>query len=772
MKGVFFCLLFSFASTQIFAQKVTTIPIAKQESALQELLLAVYLNQENLQQTTVLLKTQGKLLASAADLKRWRLTLPSEPVLTYQNQEYYDLQALAGISCKIDEPTQSLWINAQSGVFPSTRIDGSSLGYTQPTPSSLGGFVNYDVYGQSTEPEPLRLDGLAEVGFFNGRGVGVSNFLAQNLSEDARLIRLDSTWTIDRPDRLASFRIGDAVGNGGAWGRPVRFAGIQWATNFQTQPGFITFPMPGIGGQAALPSLVDVYVDNIRLLSREVEPGPFTINNIPAITGLREMRLVVRDLLGREQTITQPYYASPELLRKDLQDFSYEIGSLRLNYGLNSNDYGDWFAVGTHRLGFSDHFTGEGHAELLQDRQTLGFGGAFVSPLIGVFDASAAGSRSRKGEGALLSLVWQRQTSTLSFGGRAQFASRDFTQLGLDPDRPAPKLLSSLHLGLATARYGNFNVSHIYQDYRDQEDVSLINVNYNLSFKDGWFLSLSAFNSLNDDNKGITLTLSHTLGERTNASLTAGLQNESSTGLVQVQRNLPPGSGVGYRLLAGYDGGERLESGVTVQNDVGTYSLEGALFQGQYQVRGSASGGLAVMGGDAFLSRRLNGSFAVVQVPDYPNVRVYAENQPVATTNAWGNALVPSLRPYQENHIRIEQADLPLDARIDALSINAAPYFRSGFLLKFPVRRSRGATLKIKLDNGAALPSGALVNIVGEQEAFPVALQGAAYVTGLAPSNRLRVLWRGQSCEFEVSYPETEEPLPDLGTFTCHGVSP
>jgi len=178
------------------------------------------------------------------------------------------------------------------------------------------------------------------------------------------------------------------------------------------------------------------------------------------------------------------------------------------------------------------------------------------------------------------------------------------------------------------------------------------------------------------------------------------------------------------------------------------------------------------MGGDAFFSRRLNSSFAVVQVPDYPNVHVYAENQLVATTNASGNALVPALRPYQENHIRIEQADLPLDAKIDTLTINAAPYFRSGFLLKFPVRRSRGATMKIVLDNGKMLPAGATVQIIGQHEEFPVALQGNVYITGLALNNQLRVLWHDQSCQLDVSFPETEEPLPDLGTFTCHGVSP
>jgi outer membrane usher protein len=490
------------------------------------------------------------------------------------------------------------------------------------------------------------------------------------------------------------------------------------------------------------------------------------------ITGLRDMRLVVRDMLGREQTISQPYYASPSLLQKNLQEYSYEIGSIRNNYGLNSNDYGRWFAVGTHRLGLSEYFTGELHTELLQNQQNFGLGGVFLSPTVGVFDAAIAGSHSRKGPGVLLSLGFQRQTPGLSFGGHAQFADSQFAQLGLAQDRPAPRLLGSLHLGLSSNGYGSFSLNHIYQEYRDQGNVNLINANYNLTLGKDWFLNLSAFNSLSDDdNKGIALVLSHTLGERTSASLTTGLQNDSASTLMQVQQNVPPGSGLGYRVLAGYDGSERIESGITLQNDVGTYNVDASRFQGQNNFRGSANGGLAIMGGDAFFSRRLNSSFAVVQVPDYPNVHVYAENQLVATTNAWGNALVPALRPYQENHIRIEQADLPLDAQIDALSINAAPYFRSGFLLKFPVRRSRGATLKIILDNGQSLPAGATVQIIGRDEEFPVALQGNVYITGLAPDNHLRVLWHELSCELEVSFPETEEPLPDLGTFTCHGVA-
>jgi len=46
------------------------------------------------------------------------------------------------------------------------------------------------------------------------------------------------------------------------------------------------------------------------------------------------------------------------------------------------------------------------------------------------------------------------------------------------------------------------------------------------------------------------------------------------------------------------------------------------------------------------------------------------------------------------------------------------------------------------------------------------------YVTGLADSNRLRANWTGKSCEFVVSYSQTDDPLPRLGPYVCQSVSP
>jgi outer membrane usher protein len=151
---------------------------------------------------------------------------------------------------------------------------------------------------------------------------------------------------------------------------------------------------------------------------------------------------------------------------------------------------------------------------------------------------------------------------------------------------------------------------------------------------------------------------------------------------------------------------------------------------------------------------------------------VYAENQFVARTDSRGLAMIPRLLPYQANSVSIEQADLPLDARVDTLRLQVTPYLRSGALADFPVAPSRGGTVTIRLADGAYVPPGAVVRIVGRAEEYPVAYRGEAYLTGLAETNDLLVSWNGQECRLRVGWPKDAGPLPNLGTFVCDGIQP
>lgn len=743
-------------------------PVATPALAGEELWLSARVNGQGEGETALFLKTpDGRLLARQEDLRRWRLQTGS--AVLQAGEPFVALDTLDGLSYRLDEASQALELQAKAQLFDSTTLQGSAVHPAAAMPSAPGGFLNYELVA-SRDDSDTRHSGLFELGLFGRLGVGTTTLLRRDADDAAATVRLDSTWTLDRPAKRASWRAGDAVSRAPAWGGAVRFGGLQWSTNFATQPGFNTMPLPAMTGEAVVPSTVDLYVNGALRLREDVPPGPFTLQDLPVVSGAGDIRLVVRDLLGREQVLTQSFYASPRLLRPGLHDYSYELGAVRENYGLASNDYGRLLAVGTHRLGLTSHITAEAHAELLADQQTLGLGAAGLIPGLGLLSASAAASQGEAGSGHLVALGLERQGRRFSLGASTELASAAFTRLGQPPGAPAPRQRSRAYSSLATGRHGSLNLAYTREAPRDEPELRLLSASYNLNLGRA-YLAFTALHTLAPEADTVLgLTLTQALGGRSNYSIGTRRQDDVLQSELQLQRGLPAGSGVGYRLRAGVGETDSQELALSAQNNVGTYLLEAAQREQQLGLRASASGGLALVRDGIYASRRINDSFAVVHVPEHPGVRVYADNQVVGRTGADGSVLIPRLRAYQANPIRIEQADLPLDSRIGRLEFEAVPAYRSGLLLQFPIQRTHGATLTLRLDDDRLMPAGAVAQLGGAE--FPVGERGELYLSGLARHNRVTVTWQGQRCELDVTYPDSDDPLPDLGSHLCTGVKP
>lgn len=739
---------------------------------LQEQLLMVDINDEHLNETTLFLSgANGELYASEEDLRHWRLLLPRARSLLHDGKPYFRLHAIPGLTYRVNEATQAISIAAPPQAFQPTSLSRAPSAPPAPVTPQLGGFVNYDLVATHVPGAVAQRSAQLEIGTFGPEGVVTNNFIAQHGTAGNHLTRLDSTWTIDRPDKLASLRLGDATSSVGQWGQSVHFGGIQYATNFATQPNLITFPLLNMNGQAALPSTVDLYVNGNRTSTLKVPPGPFTINNVPVVTGSGNATMVVRDALGREQVVTSPFYASPTILRPGLQDFSYEAGFLRDNYGLSSADYGPGFASGTYRLGLTDRLTGEWHAEMTPDQVTAGIGAAIVPDSIGVLSGALAASSGSAGQGGLAVLGAQHLGSPWSVTAHTQFTTSDFRDVGLPPGEAPPSQISNLNLGYAIDPATSLGLSYIYLANRDMPADKIVSASFSRGLGRFGQLGISATDSIEGGGgSSVFVTWTVALGERTTASLTRSTQSGNSQWSSMLQKALPAGDGYGYKLEATDDGHQVGE--LDMQNRVGTYYVQFAQQQGQTSEQASAAGGIALLGGGLHFARALTQSFGLVQLPGYPGVRVYADHQLIGRTDANGEAMIPVLRPYEENRIGIEQLDLPLDAQFDTLTKIAVPYYRAGVLVKFPVRPAHGALFTIRLEDGKPLPTGATVRVNGGKEEFPVGLQGEVYVTGLGPMNKVEASWRGQTCEFEIRYPKTTDPLPRLGTFVCKGVRP
>lgn len=713
----------------------------------------------------------GRLLVNSDDLLRWRIRPPVRPPLVLRGKEYYPLDVIDGLEFEIDQATQVLLIEGRAQAFTPTLISARSGGYSTPAPASNGAFLNYDLQYQQQQGAQ-RMDGLFELGLFNRLGFGTASFLGRRLPDDDRVTRLETTWTHDEPLHLRSLRIGDSVGRAGTWGRAVRFGGVQWGTDFATRPDVVSFPLPTFEGEAALPSVIDLHVNNALRLSRRIAPGPFTITDVPVITGTGEVRVVVRDILGRESLISAPYYASADLLQAGLHDYTYEAGFLRRRFASESNDYGSFFIAGTHRLGLDDRLTGELRGELTADQQTAGAAFSYNWEDIGLLNGAAALSHGPEGSGGLLSLGLEHQGRRFGFSLYSQIASDDFTQLGGSGHFQPPREVSLARANLSTGRRGSAFVSYTHQAGSAQPDIDLASIGYSVNLFDDYFLSLFAVHSLHDEQAAsFGLNLTHSFGSRTSASVNWTRQEGRSTPSFQLQRSLPQGDGFGYRLSSSSGAQKHQAAALLMQSEVGRYSAEVVRENDVAAQRFSASGGVALLGGGVHLSRRLDDSFAVVKVGEFAGVPVSADNQVVAHTDANGTALVPALRAYQENSISIQPDLLPLNAEIDRLRLTITPRRRSGSLLEFPVRSVRGALLKIILEDGSPLPAGAVVSVQGREGIFPVARRGEAYVTGLERDNLLRATWKARDCTLQVTLPADAGPLPVLGPLLCRGVA-
>jgi outer membrane usher protein len=354
--------------------------------------------------------------------------------------------------------------------------------------------------------------------------------------------------------------------------------------------------------------------------------------------------------------------------------------------------------------------------------------------------------------------------------------SAEFTQLGMVPRQPPPIKLASFNLSYAALGGGSFGVAFAMQSNRSLTNVRIATCSYTIALRKIGSLGVSAMRNFEGVvNTTVFALLSISLSPTTGLSVTSQFTQEgkrpaSPTVSATLQRNLSPGEGYGYRLQTRTD--KSVETSYSQQNNSGTFSIDAAQYQGEISTRVNLSGGLAFLDHAAFMSRRIDQSFAVVQVADYSNVHLLADNQPAGKTNSAGKALIPNLRAYDINVISVDQRDLPIDAEISTLKVDAVPYFRSGIEINFPIKHSQGATFTVQLENGDHLPVGTRLTEVNTNSLYTVGFGGEVYIVGLSATSRMRANWGKLSCEFTINFKSFTEVLPDLGVFICKSVKP
>lgn len=730
----------------------------------------------------------GSLFARGEELDRLGFQIPRAPGAN----GLVLLSGLAGLTTQIDQRSQTLYVTALSKFIQPTLIGGQPSADDYTVESGSGAVLDYDVVATAADGRKFA-SGLFDGRIFSRYGV-VSSGLLVNTSPNGQqhaAVRLDTTYVYSDPRTLRRYRLGDFITGELAWTRPVRLGGVQVNSDFSMRPDLITFPVPQISGVAAVPSTVDVLVNGSRVVSGDIPAGPFQVPQVPVITGGGTVTTTITDAVGRQVVTQLPFYASSTLLAPGLQTYSAEIGFVRRNWGVRSNDYGAAAGMVSYRRGISPSVTLEAHAEATDRLQMAGLGAVMNVGNFALLNVAAAGSSFSGRSGGQLSAGIERVTPSYSLGGSVMVANRRFGDIAAANGDPVSTFQLNANASVSLSSFGSLGVaySEIRRaarpatptgpqfanafDFAEPQHSRILTASYSRQFGRMAFYATMFRDFGEKKGTHVMVGLTLPLGHRTSASVSAQASRGSTFGQVEVDRSAVVPGDFGFRAFASGSGGGH---GGMSDHEFGQVTYKSGFAQvyagidrvaGHTTAQAEVQGAFAFADGGLFASNRIDDSFAIVDTGT-PRIRVMQENQQVGRTGSRGRLLVPDLRSFELNQLSIEPLDAPVDAELTVTRKKVRPQDRSGVVVKFPVTIHRGALLRLVDGSGKPLPVGSSAILKSSGTAVPVGYDGEAYVVDL--HNRNEVLVErpdGDKCLVAFDFKAAPNQIPTLGPLTC-----
>jgi outer membrane usher protein len=698
-----------------------------------------------------------------------------------------NVSQLAQVKADYDSSGQRLLLSTPRDWLPERRVTFNDETPPEVARHGSGALLNYDFYTRRDDDGDVQASLWHELRFFSDPGTLSSNgYFRRSLSGDddrqAGYVRYDTVFTATHEEDATRWQVGDVISDALSWSTSVRVGGLSWGRDFSLRPDLVTWPLPTFSGEAAVPTAVDLFINGYRTGSTSLQPGPFTLTNLPWINGAGEAVLVTRDALGRQVSTTLPFYVASSLLRPGISDGAVTLGALRRNYGIDNVDYGPMVGSATWRHGVTEALTLEAHGEGAASL-ALGGGGALVKlGRFGVVNGAWTESRMR-GEGGH-QLDWGYQYSTTAYSLATQHSRRErgFGNLALydqttSVDQRDPPLVSlsqrsdRYSLSFSMGTLGNIGAAWIDIRSFDAQKTGLLNLSWSRGLWGGSSIYLAASR---DDAQGdwtLAMSLQIPLGERDSAAVSIERTPDAGqTQRINYSHAMPSDGGFRWDLAWARQSQARSYQQGTLGWRNGSVELQGGGYGESDAMTwwGEAMGALVLMDGQLFTANKINDAFAVVSTGGHPGVPVNYENQPVGKTNAQGYLLISGVSAYYPASYSINTLNLPADTRLKESERRVALRRQSGYLVDFPMTQARVASVILHDENGRPLPVASQVSRAQHPPAV-VGYDGIVWLEELAEVNPLQATTPdGRRCRTSFTLPANpQHRLQTLGPFTC-----
>ncbi|MGN8006497.1 fimbria/pilus outer membrane usher protein [Acinetobacter sp. 22301] len=737
----------------------------------------------------------GKLYIRSSTLKTLRLKMDEH---IPDNQWVY-INDLNGIQFKYLENEQSLNLKVPSNMLTGYSVDLNGQQVTSPNLLKMkplnAAILNYSLYQTMTNDENV-FSGTAE-GIFNSAIGNFSSGVLYNGSNEnsyshEKWVRLESKWQYVDPEKIRIYTLGDFISNSPDWGSSVRLAGFQWSSAYSQRGDIVTSALPQFSGSAALPSTLDLYVNQQKIYSGLVPSGPFDIKQLPFISG-NEVTLVTTDATGKQSITKKPYYFSSKILAKGINEFSVDVGVPRYNYGLYSNDYDDaTFASGAIRYGYSNSLTLSGGVEASTDGlSNLGTGFAKNVLGIGVINADIAASqyKDENGYSTLLGLEG-RISKNISFNTSYRKVFDNYFDLArlsqvryLKENQINPESQNYLNYsavadeifraGINYNFYAGYGVYLGYNQIKYSDNsYKLLSTNLSGSLDKNWGFYASAYKDYeNHKDYGVYFALRYTPSSKVNAITSVS----SDSGSLRYRQEI---FGLSEPQIGSFGWGGYVERDQDANENnasvYASYRARAAYLTGRYnrfgdndQVALSATGSLVAAAGRIFAANEIGDGYAVVTNAG-PQSQIINGGVNLGETDKSGRFLIPSLMPYQVNHIYLDPSYLPLNWNVKSTDQKTVVGYRQGTLVDFGAHQVISGLVKLVDQKNSPLMPGYTVRINGQQNGM-VGYDGEVFIPNLLKQNKLEVdLLDHGSCQVDFTYNSNQYSTKKLGPYVCH----
>ncbi len=622
--------------------------------------------------------------------------------------------------------------------------------------------LDYDMTASATS-SGVQAGGLFDAALIRGNlSAGSTARAVTNPGPDLpTFVRLDSTVRFLWEKKGLVATAGDFVSAGSQSQRPVRMGGVKLGTDFDLRPDLVTVPLPAFSGSVAVPTTIDLVGASRRYLTTKLEPGDFTVRNIPAQPGRGEITAVLRDSLGRERIETARFYVSRDLLAPGRNAYAVNFGFVRRRFGEASADYGPFAASAYFRRGLSPSLTLETSAEWTDGTANVGARADFTIGHIAKATVEGRFSQdSDAGNGQLLNLGLESIGQTFGVAVGATLPGATYRDVATRLGDPAPpkrmfangfyRIGANIQAQLSLVR-SESRAEPRFARLKERTDTAAASLQLPVSAKLRFYGSAEYRRSNGRGAASVSAGLSLNLGPRTRASVYArksGNYNAAGATFSQSETRTDPfGFHVGAQAT---DRGHALNAGAALLLPM--MRAEGELEEagGRFAARATVRGSLLLAGGTVYAKARSDTGYVLVRTGKVPGVPITLENRLVGKTNARGSLLVDDVPALVPVKIDVDPDRLPPDALVKRTDHMIRVPRRAVALVEIDAVRFLPVVRTVIDEAGRPLSAALQVRAMPSGERTLTGFDGMVEINAGAEDARLLIGTPGSGCVVEL----------------------